>query len=109
MKLLACKCVQGDGRSLSELATYDIYGATRGWSEGYSQQACKAQLQADFPPLDCPTYINHTLNWLIWLPILFMEDSMLEETWESELPMELIFSAPEAMSSILSLMLIVES
>jgi len=28
------KLVQGDGRSLRGLATYGIFGATRGWSEG---------------------------------------------------------------------------
>ena len=30
LKLLVCKCVQGDGRSLNGLATYGIFGATRG-------------------------------------------------------------------------------
>ncbi|MBP5437058.1 MAG: hypothetical protein J6Y30_03645 [Treponema sp.] len=28
------KLVHGDGRSLNGLATYGIFGATRGWSEG---------------------------------------------------------------------------
>ena len=35
--------VQGDGRSLNGLATYGIFGATRGWSEGET-----------FPPLIAP-------------------------------------------------------
>ena len=40
--------VQGDGRSLSELATYGIFGATRGWSEGETS-----------PPLIAPLYKSH--------------------------------------------------
>ena len=47
LKLLVCKCVQGDGRPLSELAAFGICGATGLWNEG----ELAAQLQADFPLL----------------------------------------------------------
>ena len=44
------KLVQGDGRSLNELATYGIFGATRGWSEGVFAASLQGAASSGLPP-----------------------------------------------------------
>ncbi|MBQ5450894.1 MAG: hypothetical protein IIT57_12755, partial [Treponema sp.] len=45
------KLVQGDGRSLNGLATYGIFGATRGWSEGVFAASLQGAASSGLPPL----------------------------------------------------------